>query len=177
MSYTDQTINHLSLSHTHKHCGLALLLVISVILGSGLPLLVPRTPGHCRPCPFGPLDRRQPGHPCSTSSTCCHLRDLTVNFLFLSIQDCCQSGSFKKETLKKQQSMCLLASLPPNVSFCRSCFLYGSLTSSSCSAAQLSHPALLRCWRSWEKNVLLLFLLLLCSPQHWLTQCRLLEHQ
>lgn len=34
-----------------------------------------------------------------------------------------------------------------------SCFLYGCLTSSSCLVAQLSHPALLRCWGSWEWNV------------------------
>lgn len=38
-----------------------------------------------------------------------------------------------------------------------SCFLYGLLTSSSCLAAQFSHPALLHCWRSWEGNVSLSF--------------------
>lgn len=66
-----------------------------------------------------------------------------VNFLFLWIcLDChgCQSGSVifhspfcsKKETFKKELSICLLASLPSNVSFYPSCFLYGLLTSSSC---------------------------------------------
>lgn len=50
-----------------QHCGSDVLLV-SVILGPGLAL-VPCTPDHCRPRPFGPLHRRQPGHP--STLDCC----------------------------------------------------------------------------------------------------------
>lgn len=127
---------------------MALLLVLSAILGSGLPLVL-SSPSHCGPCPFGPLDRRQPGHPCSMWSL--YPADSTISH-------------FKKETL--------CSFLPPtyrrllSLSLATRLAHFLLLLNRSAFPSSLSALLTLMNERQAWPTPLLLLLLLFCSALH-----------
>lgn len=171
-------------SNTHKHCCQALLLVLSIILGSMLPLVPHPTPSHCWPGPLGPLYRRQPGHLCTTLNlkTCSNLRDQSVNFLFLWVGF--DSRSRRSVWYSQKAALDLSSRLsfscrlfwPGCFSLWCVCFLLW-LSDSALSSCPSSLLMLVREKRASLLLLLLRFQLLLRSQRHWLTQCRLLEHQ
>lgn len=60
------------------------LLLVFFVIPSCMLSIVSCTSSHCRPCPLGPLDRRQPGHLCSTSNPTSEIRIVNLSFLWMS---------------------------------------------------------------------------------------------
>lgn len=69
-------------AHTNTHT--QNLLLVFFVIPSCMLSIVSCTSSHCRPCPLGPLDRRQPGHLCSTSNPTSEIRIVNLSFLWMS---------------------------------------------------------------------------------------------